>query len=252
MRIVFLGTGGYHPNERRHTAGLFVPELGLLLDAGTGTFRMTNFLIHDHLRLFLTHAHLDHVCGLTYLLVPLIQQQLRQIEVIGTQETLEAVQSHLFAERIFPVLPRCEFHRLEEQTEYLFEPGFRLTYAPLKSHPGGSIAYRLDDRTSGGSFAYVTDTAVDGSYLEFLDQVELLIHECYFPDSMQAQAARTGHAYTTQVARLAREIGAKRLLLTHFDPSRPDDDPIDLKKARQIFPKTDLAEDLMEILVERS
>ena len=27
MRLQLLGTGGYHPNERRHTACLLVPEL---------------------------------------------------------------------------------------------------------------------------------------------------------------------------------------------------------------------------------
>ena len=37
MRLMFLGTGGYHPTESRHTACLFQPETGLVFDAGTGS-----------------------------------------------------------------------------------------------------------------------------------------------------------------------------------------------------------------------
>src|SRR6218665_3346441 len=32
---VMLGTGGFHPNEARHTAGILLPGSGVLLDAGT-------------------------------------------------------------------------------------------------------------------------------------------------------------------------------------------------------------------------
>ena len=34
MRIVFLGTGGYYTNDRRHTPGILLPDVGVLLDAG--------------------------------------------------------------------------------------------------------------------------------------------------------------------------------------------------------------------------
>ena len=58
---------------------------------------------------------------------------------------------------------------------------------------------------------------------------------------------RTGHSHTTLVANLAKEAAVGRLLLTHIDPNRPDDDPIDIAVARKIFPNTELAEDGMEI-----
>ena len=46
---------------------------------------------------------------------------------------------------------------------------------------------------------------------------------------------------------LAKEAGVGRLFLTHIDPQRSDDDPIDIATARAIFPETLLAEDLLEI-----
>lgn len=40
MRLKLLGTGGYHPNEIRHTPCLLLPEQGIAFDAGTAAFRL--------------------------------------------------------------------------------------------------------------------------------------------------------------------------------------------------------------------
>jgi ribonuclease Z len=74
-----------------------------------------------------------------------------------------------------------------------------------------------------------------------------LIHECYLSDSSGEWAKKTGHSHTTPVAELARDCGAGQLLLIHIDPRFADADPIDLKRARGIFPRTELAEDLMVV-----
>ena len=109
MRLVFLGTSGFHPTERRHTACLALPELGVAFDAGSSTFRLAERMPQADLQVFLTHAHLDHICGLTYLLVPLLEQELKSCRVHGLPETLAAVQQHLLAPSIFPVQPTFEY-----------------------------------------------------------------------------------------------------------------------------------------------
>jgi ribonuclease BN (tRNA processing enzyme) len=252
MRVVFLGTGGYHPNERRHTAGVFLPEAGLLFDAGTCLFRLPARLMRDDLTVALSHAHLDHVCGLTYLLVPLHRRQLTSLGILGSERTLETVRNHLFAARLFPVMPECSMTPLNGHAERELADGMRLRHQPLESHPGASLAYRLDWLDEHGqprSLAYVTDTCVDGSYTNLVRGVDLLIHECYFTDDLTEWADRTGHSHTSAVAALARDAGVKRLILTHIDPQREDDDPVDLPRARAIFPHTDVAEDLWEVEV---
>ena len=55
MRLIFLGTGGYHPSERRHTASVLLPDIGVALDAGTGFFRVQGRLNTPTLDVFLTH-----------------------------------------------------------------------------------------------------------------------------------------------------------------------------------------------------
>src|SRR5690606_28802803 len=53
-------------------------EMGIVLDAGTGLFRIPDYLQTPNLDIYLTHAHLDHVLGLTYLWAALAKKQLQQ------------------------------------------------------------------------------------------------------------------------------------------------------------------------------
>ncbi len=242
MRVEFLGTSGFHPTERRHTSCVLLPEIGAAFDAGTGAFRLPKRLRTPDLTVFLSHAHLDHLCGLTYLLPPVLDGSIRKATVVGTAATLDAVRDHLFAPAIFPI--RIPFEFVELREGMTVGQGGSVTYR-MQEHPGGSIGYRIDwpDR----SLAYVTDTTADRGDADFVRGVDLLIHECNFPDSLSDLAGRTGHSHTTPVCELARDAGVGRLLLSHFDPYAALDDPVGLEAARAIFPATEVAADTMAV-----
>ena len=244
MRLLLLGTTGYHPSERRHTPCMMLPECGIMLDAGTAMFRAAAYLETPELDIFLTHAHLDHVVGLTYLFSTLYVHPLDRVTVHGEPEKLAAIDEHMFSEYLFPKKPPVEFRPLADEVP--LAQGGRLTHFPLEHH-GGSLGFRLD--WPGRSMAYVTDTTAraDAEYVEKIRGVDLLLHECYFPDDKAEWARRTGHSHTTPVAEVAREARVGRLVLVHLNPLSVDDDPIDLEVARAIFPKTELGEDLMEV-----
>lgn len=244
MQIEFLGTGGFHPNERRHTACVLLPEVGIMFDAGTSVFRLPARLQTTELHVFLSHAHLDHICGLTYLLVPLLKGEIKSCRIYAGVDVLTAVRQHLFSEDVFPVWPQFELVELEPNRTYPIA-GVTVRHQPLPSHPGGSRAFRVDWQNRGQqrSLAYVTDTTVDGSYTDFIRGVDLLIHECNFADSLAEWSLKTGHSHTSMVARLAKESSLIRLALTHVDPSTPQDDPLGIETARQIFANTQVVED---------
>jgi ribonuclease BN (tRNA processing enzyme) len=169
---------------------------------------------------------------------------LKRITLHGDPMKLAAIDEHLFSEHLFPKKPPFESVPLATEVPLAF--GGRLTHFPLE-HQGGSIGFRLD--WPGRSMAYVTDTtaSVDADYVERIRGVDLLVHECYFPDDSADWAKQTGHSSTTPVAEVARKAGVGRLLLVHLNPLSTEDDPVGLETARAVFPKTDLGEDLMEV-----
>jgi ribonuclease BN (tRNA processing enzyme) len=224
-----------------------------VFDAGTAAFRLSARLEQDEIDLLLSHAHLDHIVGLTYLLVPLYQGTLKTVRLHGTPTTLDAVRVHLFAEPTFPVMPDFEFRPLGEQSRISLSDGGVLRHHPLVSHPGGSTAFRIDwpaaDGRQAKSLAYVTDTVVDGTYTAFIKGVDVLLHECYFPDELADWATKTGHSHTSAVAQLARDARVWRLCFVHLDPQREQENPIGLETARAIHADTLIAHDGLEIAV---
>lgn len=244
MKLLLLGTTGYHPNDRRQTACMMLPELGVLLDAGTAMYRVREHLATDTLDIYLTHAHLDHVLGLTFMFDVLHEREMKRVTVHGETAKLKAVKEHLFSELLFPVEPPFDMKEIEPVSE--LPAGGKLTHFPLK-HPGGSLGFRLDwpDR----SMAYVTDTvaAKDADYVEKIRGVDLLVHECYFGDDMPDQAELTGHSCLTPVAEVAAAAEVGRLVLVHINPMMEDDNELDIAGARKIFPHIEVGTDRMEL-----
>jgi ribonuclease Z len=246
MKITLLGTAGYHPSEARHTACVMLPELGIVLDAGTSMFRVRDRLVTDELDVFISHAHLDHVVGLTYLLDILYGRTMRRVTVHADARTIGAIEKHLLAGPIFPVKLPCEYRPLTWTEAIPVANSGRATCFPL-IHPGGSTGFRFDwpDR----SFAYITDTTASPSadYVERIRGVDLLLHECNFRDGQEELAERTGHSSASQVAQVAKAANVGRLVLIHVNPLEPSDDPVGIASMRSIFPQTEIGVDAMEL-----
>jgi ribonuclease BN (tRNA processing enzyme) len=233
MHVEFLGTAGYHPSETRHTSCVFLPDAApdcaFVLDAGTGFFRLIGRALPSQLHIFLTHAHLDHVVGLTFLLDVLLGQQCK-VTVYGMEQTLQTVKNALFDSPLFP-LPFQHEMRAVRSNDCIEVCGVRVSTFPL-THPGGSLAYRFDwnfgppSARQQKSLAYITDTAGDGRYIDFIRDVDMLIHERNFSDDMQEVALASGHCTSEAVMRVMQEAQVGKIALTHFNP-RPHTDPAD-------------------------
>lgn len=244
MKLVLLGTSGYHSTNRRETACLMLPELGVVFDAGSAMHRVPDYACTEGLDIYLTHAHLDHVLGLTFMFDILAASDLKRVTAHGEKSKLDAIRTHLFSELVFPVEPPFEMRELAAKIR--IRGGGVLTHFPLR-HPGGSVGFRVDwpDR----SMAYVTDTVAcpKADYVELIRGVNLLIHECYFDDDQPNQAELTGHSCVTPVAQVAAAAEVGRMVLVHINPLLKTDADFPLAKAKQIFPRTEIGTDYMEL-----
>ncbi|MFA9431255.1 ribonuclease Z [Egicoccus sp. AB-alg2] len=103
-------------------------------------------------------------------------------------------------------------------------------------------------RRPGQSMAFVMDTRDCDGARRLAQDVDLLVIEATFLDDQRALAEEVGHLTAGQAARLARECGARRVVLTHFSQRYPDLAG-HLEEARAHAPGLDLtvAQDLMRI-----
>ncbi len=247
MQLEMLGTGGYHPNEYRHTACYVLPELGLMLDAGTATFRVKDRIQTPKLEVILTHAHLDHVIGLTYLLGLQYEGEAVEVTVRAEDKVASAVKESLFAKALFPVMPEnLSFQELPSDFETA--KGARVRTSPLK-HPGGSLGIRID--YEGKSLGYVTDTVkLSGEELKLFAGIDVLLHEAYFPAERQELAKLTGHSTSVEAAEVAKQLEAGALWLIHQDPraEKLAQERI-LSEAKAVFANTNAATDKTSIAI---
>lgn len=219
-----------------------LPEMGVIFDAGTGLYRARDLIQTDTLDIFLSHVHLDHSIGLTFLYDILFEKSVSRVTVHVAEDKMETIRQHLYAEQLFPVKPNFELRALNVDGQSELGHGAKLTAIPVE-HPGGCHAFRLDwpDR----SMAYVTDTVADeeAPYVEQIRGVDTLIHECYFADGWEEKALLTGHSCLTPVAHVAKNAEAKRLFLVHINPLDESPTPLDLESVETIYSSVQVAED---------
>ncbi len=106
-------------------------------------------------------------------------------------------------------------------------------------------------RRPGLQFAYCLDTQPCDAVLELAQGCDCLVHEATFGQDMQAEATKWGHSTARDAARMAKEAGAKKLILTHLS-SRYLDPSALLQEAAGLFENTALAADLETFLIPPS
>lgn len=91
-------------------------------------------------------------------------------------------------------------------------------------------------------YAYCSDTIYNTDLLPQLQNADLIYHESTFMEDMRDRAKQTMHSTAKDAASIAKEAGAKRLLLGHFSARYRDLQPL-LKEAQSVFPLSYLAQE---------
>jgi ribonuclease Z len=228
-----------------------------LLDAGTGLARLgwdpyRQLLppAAEPIHLFLTHLHLDHTIGLTFLPALWSNPTIVHVPAREMVDAGPAVFDQLLGGPFFPLafhdlLPEISLETMRSGETRV--EGVRIS-ARQQQHPGGSLGYRVGDM-----LAFITDAAPDPGTAGFASHVRVLVHEAWRCEGEGSDAGSSGlnaHSSAESAARVAKEADVGELLLSHLPPVGEDFHAAMLARARAIFPRTDLCADGLSRHVE--
>lgn len=146
---------------------------------------------------------------------------------------------HLLPDMLdFHKVPVAWRRRLQTGEDFVKEDGTVIPNAWLTRDPTPSVSY-----------AHLCDTAYKPSLASLVHGVDLMLHDATYGDDRAPQAAERGHSTARQAAMLAREAGAKQLLLTHFSSAYKTEEPL-LTQARELFPASILANEGMRLRLD--
>ncbi len=152
-------------------------------------------------------------------------------------------------------IPSCGFLFREKRAERNIIPGMigkhGLTIAEIALLKRGNDIVREDGEVVSFetvtvpppepvSYAFCSDTAWFKELPEYVRGVDLLYHEATFGDDNEELAVKTAHSTARHAATVARDAGAKKLLIGHFSARYKSVDILE-KEAREVFSATEAA-----------
>lgn len=146
--------------------------------------------------------------------------------------------NHIVREMVdFYKVPLFEMNRIKNGADYV-------------TPEGEIVPNRLLTRPADPprKYAYCSDTICLPGLAAQLRGVDLLFHEATFASDNLGRAKETYHTTAVQAAELARSAEVKKLLIGHFS-ARYEDESVLLEEAREIFPETLLASEMLCVQV---
>jgi ribonuclease BN (tRNA processing enzyme) len=224
MRIKVLGcSGGVGPGLR--TTSLLVND-ELLIDAGTGVCDLSLAQMSRIGDVFLTHSHLDHICGLAFMADNLFDLIDRPVKVHATVETLGTIRDHLFNWKLWPDFSKLPDEKNPLVTWHEVQPGkpnkvngHTLTAFDVV-HTVPAVGYALEGKE--GTFVFTGDTnSNEGlwSALNALSRLDKLMIEVAFTNE-DDELAKVSRHFTPAVlgVELKKLRHKPQLYLTHHKP----------------------------------
>lgn len=207
----------------------------LVLDAGTGMYAVAGQLSQagpGEVTALFSHYHLDHVAGLT--MNPLFYAPGWSFRLIGPTLTDGGVRDAVTRLLSPPYWP-LPVERMSARVEFVEMAGeirigrLRVRACPVP-HPGGCMAYRIDD--DGASLVFATDIEWQNRTREqasaFMTMcrepkpADMLAMDAHFARSQGQAHAGWGHSTWEDCLEIAESAGVKRVLLGHHDPNADD------------------------------
>lgn len=225
----------------------------IVLDGGTGIFQLSQTLFKEMpltSHVFISHTHWDHIQGLPFFIpifVPGNTVRVHGAYDIVSSAGIEQVMNVQLQYSYFPVREAELKARIEYETLTVGEPyvvGDATVTSVMLNHPVINLGYRVD--CNGKSVFFTGDhepysniyDPADAEYADYqriIDEkeqsvvdairgVDVLIADSSYTLAEYPAKRGWGHGTFDSSIALGRKAGAKRVVCTHHEPTRYDDD----------------------------
>ncbi|MEM2933485.1 MAG: MBL fold metallo-hydrolase [Methanocellales archaeon] len=214
MRVIFLGTGVVYPERNRAQSSILVrtKTQDLLLDCGDGALRRiyeSGNSIEGIDHLLFTHNHLDHNADFLSLVRARQEVGKNYLHIYGPVGTEQLLSNLLQA---YDLQVNAQIRELGDSDQ--IQIGELTVVSKEAVHSIPALCFKI--QAEGKNLIYSGDTEPCESLKSLCrDQVDLLIHECSFPDGFEKTA---GHATPMQLGKLISNLPVKQLAITHLYP----------------------------------
>ncbi|MDQ3953322.1 MAG: MBL fold metallo-hydrolase [Actinomycetota bacterium] len=212
-KLTILGSSARFATRERACSGYLLDVDGhrLWLDAGAGTWE--NLLGHcayqDVEGVIITHRHPDHATDVFQMEHARLygpRGELPPIPLWAPGETLDALAG-------FKELAAFVPHRIAGGEAIEFA-GATIRFVSM-AHPPETVGVRVE--TAGGVLAYSADSGEEADFAALAGAADLFVCEASNQDSDEIWE---GHLRASQAGRIATDVGARRLVLTHLPVER--------------------------------
>ena len=224
MQLKVLGCSGGIGKDLRTTSLLL--DQDVLIDAGTGVgdLELDQLLAIDHI--FVTHAHLDHVACIPFLVDTVGALRAEPLTVHALPETIADLRQHLFNWKLWPDFtaipsPEQPLLRFSPVTVGQAVTLSNRTITPIPAHHVvPAVGYALD--SGAASLVFTGDTTSCEELWRVVNNIgnlRYIIIETAFSDSERELAVRSRHLCPSllvkELAMLARNA---EIFITHLKP----------------------------------
>ena len=251
LEMIVLGSGTAVPHALRFAPGyaLRIHDRYLLFDPSAGTVHRAvryGIDLRKISHIFFTHLHPDHTGDLVPVLFALKNPDIDpsiSLEMIGPpgfKDFFNQIKD-VYGKWIDPPPERVT---IEEITRYpLDQKGWNIWWETL-AHTENSIGYRVTHEGTGKVWAYSGDTDYCEGILRLVQNADVAVLECSFPDQLK----RAGHLTPSLAGQIAQEGNVRHVVLSHFYPACDGEDII--AQCKSVFSgQITMASDYLRILV---
>lgn len=236
IEITFLGSGTGFPRQERASPGILVkiPHFNILMDSGPGAMRQLARLgltTNDIDIIMYTHLHPDHTVDIIDFLFCAKYQVVDKHNLVAAVNRFIASRKDGFRTKPFHLIGPLGFKNFYRRLKNLYGHWITASTYPLKItevknhhlkfrrwnlqtaemfHEKTSVGYRIN--IANKSVVYSGDTGYCSNIVRLAKQTDLLILECSTSDLTPLGK----HLTPSSAARIIRESGAKKAILTHI------------------------------------